>query len=196
MRSCVALTFGIPEDDVRVISPFVGGAFGSALRAWPHVILAAMAARQVGRPVKVVLTRRQMYYGVGYRPYTIQRVALGAERGGRLVATVHEATAETSCYEEYTEQLLDATRMLYRCDDLSTLYRLVRLNINTPTPMRAPGHVSGLYALECALDELAVHVLGEQDLGRRYRVRKAGLRDLLVEDLLQPRLELFTVTAR
>ena len=156
VRSYVALTFGLPEEDVRVISPFVGGAFGSALRTWPHVILAAMAAREVGRPVKVVLTRRQMYYGVGHRPYTIQRVALGAGRDGRLAATIHDATAETSCYEEYAEQLLDATRMLYRCDDLSTLYRLVRLNINTPTPMRAPGHVSGLYALECALDELAV----------------------------------------
>jgi xanthine dehydrogenase YagR molybdenum-binding subunit len=168
VRSYVALTFGIPEDDVRVISPFVGGAFGSALRTWPHVILAAMAARQVGQPVKVVLSRRQMYYGVGHRPYTLQRVALGAERDGRLIATIHDATAETSCYEEYAEQLLDATRMLYRCDNLSTLYRLVRLNINTPTPMRAPGHVSGLYALECAMDELAVE-LGMDPVELRLR---------------------------
>jgi xanthine dehydrogenase YagR molybdenum-binding subunit len=168
VRSYLALTFGISEENVRVIAPFVGGAFGSALRTWPHVILAAIAARQVGRPVKVMLTRRQMYYGVGHRPYTIQRVALGAERDGRLVATVHDATAETSCYEEYTEQLLDATRMLYRCDNLSTLYRLVRLNINTPTPMRAPGHVSGLHALECAMDELAVE-LGMDPLELRLR---------------------------
>jgi xanthine dehydrogenase YagR molybdenum-binding subunit len=173
VRSCVALTFGIPEDDVRVISPFVGGAFGSALRTWPHVILAAMAAREVGRPVKIVLTRRQMYYGVGHRPYTIQRVALGAERDGRLLATVHDAIAETSCYEEYTEQLLDATRMLYRCDNLSTLYRLVRLNINTPTPMRAPGHVSGLHALECAMDELAVE-LGIDPVELRLRNHAAA----------------------
>ena len=84
-------------------------------------------------------------------------MALGAERDGRLVATIHDATAETS-YEEYTEQLLDATWLLYRCPDLSTLYRLVRLNTHTPTPMRAPGHVSGLFALECAMDGLAVEL--------------------------------------
>jgi xanthine dehydrogenase YagR molybdenum-binding subunit len=168
VASNVALVFGIPEENVRVVSPFVGGAFGSALRTWPHVILAAMAARQVGRPVKIVLTRRQMYSSVGCRPYTIQRVALGAEREGRLVATIHDATAETSCYEEYTEQLLDATWLLYRCPDLSTLYRLVRLNVHTPTPMRAPGHVSGLFALECAMDELAVE-LGMDPVELRLR---------------------------
>jgi xanthine dehydrogenase YagR molybdenum-binding subunit len=156
VQSYVAHSFGMPEENVRVISPFVGGAFGSALRTWPHVVLAAMAARQVGRPVKIVLTRRQMYTSVGCRPYTVQRVALGAERDGQLVATVHDATAETSCYEEYTEQLLDTTWALYRCANLATLYRLVRLNVHTPTPMRAPGHVSGIYALECAMDELAV----------------------------------------
>ena len=168
VASHVALVFGIPEENVRVMSPFVGGAFGSALRTWPHVILAAMAARQVGRPVKIVLTRRQMYSSVGCRPYTIQRVALGAERDGRLRATIHDATAETSCYEEYTEQLLDATWLLYRCADLATLYRLVRLNVHTPTPMRAPGHVSGLFALECAMDELAVE-LGMDPVELRLR---------------------------
>ena len=125
-----------------MLSPFVGGAFGSALRTWPHVILAAMAAQEVGRPVKIVLTRRQMYYGVGHRPYTIQRVALGAERDGRLVATIHDAIAETSCYEETTPSSCSMpTRCSTTCDNLSTLYRLVRLDINTPTPMRAPGHV-------------------------------------------------------
>jgi xanthine dehydrogenase YagR molybdenum-binding subunit len=168
VRSYLALTFGIPEENVRVVSPFVGGAFGSALRTWPHVVLAAMAARQIARPVKIVLTRRQMYSSVGCRPYTVQRVALGAERDGRLLATIHDATAETSSYEEYTEQLLDATWLLYRCPDLATLYRLVRLNIHTPTPMRAPGHVSGIVALECAMDELAVE-LGMDPIELRVR---------------------------
>ncbi len=156
VRQYVAATFGIEEDAIRVLSPFVGGAFGSALRVWPHVILAAMAAKQVERPVKLVLNRRQMYSSVGYRPHTIQRVALGARRDGKLTATVHEATAETSTYEEYTEQLLDATWMLYACEHLETLYRVVRLAVNSPTPMRGPGHVSGLFALESAMDELAV----------------------------------------
>jgi xanthine dehydrogenase YagR molybdenum-binding subunit len=168
VRRYVALTFGIDEEQIRVVSPFVGGAFGSALRTWPHVILAAMAARKVGRPVKIVLTRRQMYTSVGYRPRTIQRVALGADRDGRLAATIHEATAETSSYEEYTEQLLDATWSLYRCPNLETLYRLVRLNVSTPTAMRAPGHVSGLFALECAVDELAV-ALGIDPVELRLR---------------------------
>jgi xanthine dehydrogenase YagR molybdenum-binding subunit len=168
VRRYVALTFGMDEEQIRVVSPFVGGAFGSALRAWPHVILAAMAAKKVDRPVKVVLTRRQMYASVGYRPRTIQRVALGAGRDGRLAATIHEATAETSSYEEYTEQLLDATWSLYRCADLETLYRLVRLNVPSPTPMRGPGHVSGLFALECAMDELAV-TLGIDPVELRLR---------------------------
>lgn len=167
-RKHVALTFGMPEENVRVISPFVGGAFGSALRSWPHVTVAAIAARQVGRPVKLILTRQQMYTSVGFRPYTVQRVALGASNDGKLSAIVHEATAGTSMYEEYTEATLSATRMLYACPNLITRYRLVRLNTNTPTFMRAPGEVSGMYALECCLDELA-HTLKLDPLELRMR---------------------------
>lgn len=154
-RKHVALTFGMPEENVRVISPFVGGGFGSGLRSWPHVTVAAIAARHVKRPVKLVLTRQQMYTSVGFRPYTVQRVALGATKDGKLSAIVHEATAGTSMYEEYTEATLDATRMLYACPNLITRYRLVRLNTSTPTFMRGPGEISGVYALECCLDELA-----------------------------------------
>src|SRR5207253_6423284 len=87
----LAAVFGIPAENVHVVSPFVGGAFGSGLRAWPHVTLAALGARVTGRPVKVMLSRREMYYGVGYRPYTVQRVALGASPDGRLTAIVHDA---------------------------------------------------------------------------------------------------------
>jgi xanthine dehydrogenase YagR molybdenum-binding subunit len=148
--------FGIPAESVRVVSPFVGGAFGSGLRAWPHVTLAALAARVARRPVKLMLSRREMYYGVGYRPYTVQRVALGASRGGRLTATLHDAHQETSSYEEYSEALLDATRFLHACPNVFTRHRLARMNVHTPTWMRAPGEASGVYALECAMDELAV----------------------------------------
>src|SRR5262249_51682441 len=147
--------FGIPEENVRVICPYVGGAFGSGLRPWSHPIVAAMAARVVGRPVKLVLTRRQMFTSHGHRPSTVQRVALGADRGGQLTAIVHEGTAQTSLYEDYTENLLGATRMLYACPNCVTKYRLVRGNIQTPTFMRGPGEASGVHALECALDELA-----------------------------------------
>ena len=103
----IAAVFGIPAENVRVVSPFVGGAFGSGLRTWPHVTLAALGARVAGRPVKLMLSRREMYYGVGYRPHTVQRVALGASRDGRLAAIVHDGYQETSTYEEYSEALLE-----------------------------------------------------------------------------------------
>jgi xanthine dehydrogenase YagR molybdenum-binding subunit len=152
----VAHAFGVPDDHVRVISPYVGGAFGSALRTWPHVIVAALAARLVERPVRLELTRRELYTSVGFRPHTEQRVALGAHRDGRLTAIVHEATAQTSTYEEHSEETLSPSRMTYACPNVLTRYRLVRLNTNTPTHMRAPGAVTGNFALECAMDELAV----------------------------------------
>ncbi|HUG38815.1 MAG TPA: xanthine dehydrogenase family protein molybdopterin-binding subunit, partial [Candidatus Limnocylindrales bacterium] len=155
VRDEIAAVFGMPAANVRVVSPFVGGAFGSALRAWPHVTLAAMAARHVGRPVKLVLTRRQMQGGTGYRPRTVQRVALGADRDGRLLAIRHDGIAETSTYEEHMESLLEATRFLYSCANVKTRYRLAPMHVNTPTFMRAPGEASGVFALECAMDELA-----------------------------------------
>jgi xanthine dehydrogenase YagR molybdenum-binding subunit len=151
----IAAVFGIPAENVRVISPFVGGAFGSGLRTWPHVTLAALGARVAGRPVKLMLSRREMYYGVGYRPHTVQRVALGASGDGRLAAILHDGWQETSTYEEYSESLLDATRFLYSCGNVYTRHRIARMNVNTPTYMRAPGVASGNFALESALDELA-----------------------------------------
>jgi xanthine dehydrogenase YagR molybdenum-binding subunit len=151
----LATVFGIPEDDVHVVNPFVGGAFGSALRPWAHPVAAALAARVVGRPVKLVVTRRQMFSSHGYRPYTVQRVALGADRDGRLTAIAHEGYAQTSLYEENTENLLSATRMLYASPNCVTRYRLVRGNVQTPIYMRGPGECSGVFALDSAMDELA-----------------------------------------
>jgi xanthine dehydrogenase YagR molybdenum-binding subunit len=152
----IAAVFGVPAENVRVISPFVGGAFGSGLRTWPHVTLAALGARVARRPVKVMLSRREMYYGVGYRPHTVQRVALGASREGRLTALVHDAHQETSTYEEYSESLINASRFLHSCPNVHTRHRIARLNVHTPTFMRAPGECSGVYALESAMDELAL----------------------------------------
>ncbi len=152
----IAAVFGLSAKNVRVISPFVGGAFGSGLRAWPHVTLAALGARVVGRPVKIVLSRRAMYYGTGFRPYTFQHITLAASRGGQLTAILHDAYQETSMYEEYLEALLDATRFMYSCPNVYTRYRLASMNVHTPTWMRAPGEASGVFALECAMDELAV----------------------------------------
>jgi xanthine dehydrogenase YagR molybdenum-binding subunit len=174
VREEIAAVFGIPPDRIRVVSPFVGGAFGAALRAWPHVTLAALAARHVGRPVKLVLTRRQTYGATGYRPRTVQRIVLGAERTGKLVAIHHEGYAETSMYEQYTESLLDATRFLYGCPNVLTRYRLVPMDVSTPTFMRAPGEASGVFALECAMDELA-HALGQDPVA--LRLANEGVRD-------------------
>lgn len=151
----VAAAFGLGEDDVRVVSPFVGGAFGSALRAWVHVFIAALAAKHVRRPVKLVLTRAQQYTVPGYRPHTVQKVSLGATRDGKLTAVRHEATGKTSTFEEYTENTLNPTRFLYACPNVATRYLLAAVNVNTPASMRAPGEATGVYALECALDELA-----------------------------------------
>jgi xanthine dehydrogenase YagR molybdenum-binding subunit len=152
----IAAVFGIEAEDIHIISPFVGGAFGSSLRSWPHVTLAALGARVVGRPVKLMLSRRDMYYGTGFRPHTIQRVALGASRDGRLTAIVHDAHQENSTYEEYTEALLNASRFLHSCPNVYTRHRLAPMNIHTPTWMRGPGEVSGVFGLESAMDELAV----------------------------------------
>lgn len=154
-RDEIAAIFGLQPQQVRVICPFVGGAFGSALRTWPHVTLAALAARQVGRPVKLVLTRRQMFHEVGYRPRTIQRVALGASKEGKLISLIHEAVGETSRYEEFVEGVTRASAFMYSCANVTTGYRLRPLDVSTPTHMRAPGEASGIFALESAMDELA-----------------------------------------
>jgi len=151
----IAAVFGIPAENIRVVSPFVGGAFGSGLRTWPHVTLAALGARIARRPVKLMLSRREMYYGVGYRPHTVQRVALGAARDGRLAAVKHDGYQETSTYEEFSEALLNASRFLHSCPNVYTRHRLAPMNVHTPTYMRAPGEASGVFALESAMDELA-----------------------------------------
>jgi xanthine dehydrogenase YagR molybdenum-binding subunit len=155
VRGTIAKSLSIPSENVRVISHFVGGAFGSKGSAWSHVVLAAMAARDVGRPVKLVLTRRQMFGPVGGRPHTVQQVTLGATRDGTLTALRHDSTSSTSTIEEWLESCVLATRILYDCPNEETSHHLVRLNVGTPTYMRAPGEASGLFALESALDELA-----------------------------------------
>jgi xanthine dehydrogenase YagR molybdenum-binding subunit len=147
--------FGLKADDVEVISPFVGGAFGSGLRPQYEVVLAVLAAQALKRSVRVVLTREQMY-GLGYRPATIERVALGAKAGGTLDAIKHEAIAMTSQFEEFSRNDTAWAEMLYKSNNVKYVHKLVRLDVSTPSDMRAPGATSGVFALECAMDELAV----------------------------------------
>jgi xanthine dehydrogenase YagR molybdenum-binding subunit len=154
----IAAIFGIPSEHVQVICPFIGGAFGTSLRTWPHVTLAAIAARQVGRPVKLVLTRKQMFVATGHRPRSLQRVALGSAVDGKLAAIVHEGSGETSRYEEFIEALTQPSTYLYSCQNVRTRYRLRPLDIGTPNHMRGPGEASGVFTLECAMDELSYAV--------------------------------------
>ncbi|MCA1579037.1 MAG: xanthine dehydrogenase family protein molybdopterin-binding subunit [Acidobacteria bacterium] len=155
VRKHLASSFNIPEANVQVISPYVGGAFGSSLRPNYYPALTAMAAREVRRPVKIVYTRTQMFTGHGHRPYTIQKVALGAERSGKLTAMVHEALHNTSTFEEFSDNTTGFTRQVYACPNLYAPQRITNTDLSTPTWMRAPGAVSGMFALESAMDELA-----------------------------------------
>ncbi|HLX30383.1 MAG TPA: xanthine dehydrogenase family protein molybdopterin-binding subunit [Casimicrobiaceae bacterium] len=156
VRDTVSKTLGMSSGNVRVVSPFVGGGFGCKGSAWSHVLLAAMCARQVGRPVRLVLDRPQMFGPVGGRPHTLQRVALGARRDGALTSIRHDLVANTSDFEDWTEPSAVVSRMMYACPNGATTHRLVKLNAGTPTFQRAPGEATGNFALEVAMDELAV----------------------------------------
>jgi len=155
VREHLASRLGVPEENINVVSPFVGGAFGSSLRPNYYPALTAMAARELRRPVKVVYTRTQMFSGHGYRPYTIQKVALGADRSGKLSAMIHEAVHNTSSFEDFSDGTTNFTRQVYACPNLYAPVKITATDLNTPTWMRAPGAVSGMFALECAMDELA-----------------------------------------
>jgi len=157
VRDYLCKVFGLSKSEVRVVSPFVGGAFGSGLRPQYQVFLAVLAARELKRSVRVVLTRQQMF-SFGHRPTTSQRVALGAAADGTLEAILHDAIAETSRFEDYTETVVDWSDMLYRCDNVRLDHKVVQLDLATPIDMRAPGAAWGVYALECAMDELAVQL--------------------------------------
>jgi xanthine dehydrogenase YagR molybdenum-binding subunit len=155
VKQTVARAFGLEEGQVRVISPHVGGGFGSKGTPRPHVILAVMAAKLVGRPVKMAVTRQQMFAVTGYRTPTIQRLRLGADRDGRLTALCHDVVEQTSTVKEFAEQTAVPSRMMYATANRRTTHRLVRLDVPTPSWMRAPGECPGMYALESAIDELA-----------------------------------------
>jgi xanthine dehydrogenase YagR molybdenum-binding subunit len=147
--------FGMKPEDVRVMSQFMGGGFGSGLRPQFQVVLAVLAARALQRSVRLVLTRPQMYV-LGYRPAMIQRIALGAGAGGRLDAIAHDAITVTSQYEDFHRQETGWSGLLYKCANATYAHKLARLDLATPCDMRAPSAATGVYALECAMDELAV----------------------------------------
>ena len=150
--------FGLKKEDVRIITQFIGGAFGSAFNTWPHSIAALIGSRKVGKPLKLMLTRPEMFTMVGYRPQAIQKISMGAGKDGKLFGITHDAVAMTSTYREFTEGIVNATRSLYNFPNVNTRYKVFPLDISEPTWMRGPGETTGAYALECAMDEMAYAV--------------------------------------
>ncbi|MFE1782628.1 xanthine dehydrogenase family protein molybdopterin-binding subunit [Streptomyces sp. NPDC059506] len=155
VRRTLAGLFGLDEEQVTVVTEHVGGGFGSKGTPRPQVVLAAMAARRTGRPVKRALPRRQMAAVVGHRAPTVQRVRLGAGHDGVIRALEHEAVTHTSAVKEFVEQAAVPARVMYTSPHSRTVHRVVRLDVPTPSWMRAPGEAPGMYALESAMDELA-----------------------------------------
>jgi xanthine dehydrogenase YagR molybdenum-binding subunit len=155
LRSVLAQMFGLPTENVRVITKFVGSGFGSKLFPWAHCALACAAARQLGKPVKLVLSRRMMFQSVGHRPRTQQRVRLGASNEGQLVSLMHDYVNDVSMLDGYRENCGEATSYFYSVPNLRVHWGRARRNIGSPTPMRGPGAVPGLFATESAMNELA-----------------------------------------
>lgn len=160
--------FQLPESQITVHSRFVGGAFGMGLRIWPIEVATILAAKKIRKPVKLVITRKDMFTLVGYRPAARQRIGIGATADGKLTGITHEAVAITSPYEDFTEAIVNMSRMMYACPNVNTHYQLVPLNLSTPVWMRGPGEATGAFALESAIDELA-HQLNMDPLELRIR---------------------------
>jgi xanthine dehydrogenase YagR molybdenum-binding subunit len=147
---------GIPLENIEVIAKFIGSGFGGKLFPWPHSLLAAVAARKVGRPVKVSVPRTLMFTTVGHRPAIQQRMRLGATQDGKLVSFQNDILQHTSLVDDYVEDCTQVSSLLYSCPNNAAIQHLAHLNVGTPTPMRGPGRTPALFAIESAMDELAI----------------------------------------
>src|SRR5262249_33515177 len=155
LRSVLAQMFGLPAENVRVVSKFLGPGFGGKLYPWPHVPLAAAAARQLGKPVKLVVSRKMMFQSVGHRARTQQRVRVGASRDGKLVSLQHDYVYDMSMLDMYHEDCGEATPFHYSVPNLRVSFGRARRNVGATADMRGPGAVPGLYATESAMNEMA-----------------------------------------
>lgn len=155
-RTVMSEVLGVPRENVRTISRFIGSGFGGKLSPWPQCTVTAAAARQLNRPVKLSVDRRMMFTGVGHRPRTQQRIRLGATGDGKLTAIRQDFYSETSLLDDFVEHCGEQTPFLYSCPNLVVTTAMVRRGVGTPAPMRGPGAVPGLFALESAMNELAV----------------------------------------
>lgn len=168
VRDSLAAAFGLRPQQITVVCEHVGGGFGSKGTPRPQTVLAAMAARHTGRPVKLALPRRQMAAVVGHRAPTVQRIRLGAEDDGTLASVIHEAVTHTSTVKEFVEQAAVPARVMYGSAHSRTTHRVAALDVPTPSWMRAPGEAPGMFALESAMDELA-SALGMDPVELRLR---------------------------
>lgn len=167
-QGTIANVFKIPMENIQVNSEFVGGGFGMALKTWPLEIAAVMASKHLAKPVKLVITRSQMFTMVGNRPAAVQTIGLGATKDGKLTGITHRAFGETSSYETFTEGVVNMAKFMYQCDNVNTSYSVVPMDLSTPIWMRGPGEATGAYALECAIDEMA-HALNMDPLEFRMK---------------------------
>ena len=155
-KKLVSLVLGIPEEKVNVVCEFLGGGFGGKSWSWPHTLLAALAAKVVNRPVRLQLSRAQMYSMVGHQAGTVQTIALGANSDGKLSGVRHDSVNPTSVFDDYVEYAAMASRHLWRASGgIATSHKVVHVNRNSPVVLRAPMEAQGHFALECAMDELA-----------------------------------------
>jgi xanthine dehydrogenase YagR molybdenum-binding subunit len=166
VRSGLASLFGIPPERVRVISEHTGGAFGAKGLIYSHEALAALAASIVNLPVRIVLSRSNMYSFLGYQTRIVQKMGLGADDNGSLSAVTHDVICLTSVVDDYIEVATETSKCLYATDTMRLSSRSERANISMPTAMRAPGEGPGMWALESAMDELA-HRVGKDPLDLR-----------------------------
>jgi xanthine dehydrogenase YagR molybdenum-binding subunit len=155
-RTVLAQILGVPRENVRIVSKFLGSGFGGKLWPWTHSALAAAAARNLGAPVKLVISRQMMFQTVGHRPVTQQRIRIGATPDGKLLSLAHDYVTHTSILDDYQEDCGETTDYLYSVKNVRVTQALARRNVGTPTSMRGPGAVPGMYATESAMDELAV----------------------------------------
>jgi xanthine dehydrogenase YagR molybdenum-binding subunit len=155
MQQSIMGMFKLPMENVQVYSKVIGGAFGSGSPLWPYGKAALIGTKMIGKPLKVVIDREQMFTMVGYRSPAVQKFGMGASADGKLIGISHEATGETASYQQFAEGITDTTKFLYDCPNVNTQYRLTRLDLSTPFYTRGPGETTGVFALESAIDEMA-----------------------------------------
>ena len=167
-QTSAAATLFMKPEDVRIVSPYIGGGFGSKGGQWANLVLTAVAAKVAGRPVKLALTRQQMFNSVGLRQRNQQKVSLGATREGKLLSLSHETITHTAMDSEYIEPCGDCSKVMYQSPNLKITYRVVPMHVLLPTYTRGPGKSTGSFALESAMDELA-HRLGMDPIELRLK---------------------------